>query len=142
MKKVCSFLFILLVILSLNSCSIDDGPNFNFVSLQIVSAELPEAFDINQTHEIRVTYLRPNGCTAFEGFDIGNPAATVRNVVAIGSSRTDQVCEQSITEVDASFQFVALFSETYVFRFWTGEDADGNSQFLEIEVPVNNIPTN
>jgi len=35
------------------------------------------------------------------------------------------------------FNFVVLYEEPYVFRFWQGEDSNGEAQFLEIQVPVN-----
>ncbi|NAS10919.1 hypothetical protein GTQ38_02825 [Flavobacteriaceae bacterium R33] len=132
-------MLILLLVLAapLVSCSLDDdGVNFNFVALQIVSAELPESFVQNQTYEISVTYVRPNGCTFFEGFDISESDTTVRNVVAVGSELQDTACTQEAEEVEATFNFIVLHSEDYIFRFWTGEDADGEPEFIEIEVPV------
>lgn len=133
-------MLILLLVLAapLVSCNLDDdGVNFNFVALQILSAELPESFTQNQTYEITVTYVRPNGCTFFEGFDISEADTTVRNVVAVGSELQDQACTQATEEVTATFNFIVLHSDDYLFRFWTGEDAEGEPEFLEIEVPVN-----
>ncbi|MEK6152782.1 hypothetical protein WIW50_05960 [Flavobacteriaceae bacterium 3-367] len=141
-KKIFFILFIALATLLFTSCDIDDGVSFNFVPLQIVSVEVPESFDLNRTHQIRVTYLRPNGCTSFQGFDISNPDTTVRNVVVIGAVRADEACSQETAEVEVSFDFIALFTDTYLFRFWTGEDTDGESQYLEVEVPVNATPIN
>lgn len=142
MKKFFPFLFLALAVMSLSSCDIDDGANFHFVPLQVVSAEFPESFDINETYEIKVTFVRPNGCTFFEGFDISKPDKTERKVVAIGARLTDdEACTEVIEEVETSFQFIVLYSETYLFRFWTGEDENGEQQYLEIEVPVNEIST-
>ncbi|MEM7380640.1 MAG: hypothetical protein AAF361_05510 [Bacteroidota bacterium] len=135
-KKMLILLLVLAV--PLVSCNLDDdGVNFNFVALQIVSAELPESFTQNQTYEITVTYVRPNGCTFFEGFDISEAGTTVRNVVAVGSELQDQACTQATEEVTATFNFIVLHSDDYLFRFWIGEDAEGEPEFLEIEVPVN-----
>ena len=123
----------------ITSCTLDDGgPNFHFVSLQITAADLPDSFTLNETYDINVTYLMPNGCTTFEGFDIteSNTADNeVRNVVAVGAERDIQ-CTQATQEVETSFRFVCLYSRTYVFRFWTGEDENGDSEFFEVEVPV------
>lgn len=141
-KKIFFILFVAVAAFCHTSCDLDDGISFNFVPLQIVSVEVPDSFDLNRTHEIRVTYLRPNGCTSFQGFDISNPDTTVRNVVVIGAVRAVEACTQETAEVEVSFNFVALFSDTYLFRFWTGEDADGESQYLEVEVPVNTTPIN
>ncbi len=137
MKRYFLIFCSLLAVLSLSSCDLeDDGPNFHFTALQITSAELPESFNLNETYEIKVTYVRPDGCTFFEGFDIAKDDVTVRNVVAVGSVRTDQACTMAIEEGEATFLFVVLFDEPYTFRFWQGTE-DGMDEYFEVEVPVN-----
>ena len=42
-----------------------------------------------------------------------------------------------VEEVTATFNFLVLYTETYVFRFWTGEDENGVSEYFEVTVPVN-----
>lgn len=126
--------------IGLNSCSLDDGEDkFHFVPLQITAAELPESFSLNETYQIRVTYTVPNGCTSFEGFDITESDTydnQIRNVVAFGAERENEQCTQAVEEAETTFSFLCLYSKTYVFRFWTGEDESGASQFFEVEVPV------
>jgi len=137
MKK--SFFRILFAIslLIANSCSKDYEPNFHFVPLQIVSADLPEFFSLNQTYQIRVTYNKPDACTSFSGFDVTPKDVTTRNVVVIGTKRTDQeTCDETPTESVATFGFVVQHFQTYIFRFWQGEDANGEQQYFEVEVPV------
>jgi len=137
MKK--SFVIALLTAVSLlfSSCFSDDGSNFHFVPLQIVSAELPESFTINESYDIQVTYILPDACTGFSGFDVVNKDTTVRNVAVLGLKRTDQeVCTTSTQEQTTSFKFIVNYPQTYTFRFWQGEE-NGEQQYLEIEVPVN-----
>ncbi|MBT8185011.1 MAG: hypothetical protein KJN76_09225 [Eudoraea sp.] len=139
MKKALLF-FLCCSSMVFNSCSLDDGEEkFHFVPLQITAAELPESFMLNQTYQIKVTYATPNGCTSFEGFDItesGTEYNEVRNVVAIGAERENEQCTQVVEEVETTFSFLCLYSKTYVFRFWTGQDESGASEFFEVEVPV------
>ena len=126
------------LVLIFQSCKFeDDRVNFRFVSLQIVSADLPDSFELNETYEIRVTYVRPSGCIFFEGFDITDEATTTRNVVAIGSDFYEETCTQAVEELETSFNFIVLYEGTYIFRFWNGEDENGVDQYIEIEVPVN-----
>lgn len=123
-----------------NGCSLDnDEPNFHFTALEIVDAELPESFDFNETYEISVNYLKPDNCTNYEGFDIVKDSLTVRNVVAIGSVRTDvDDCTEEAIEQTASFNFTVIYREPYKFKFYTGDNSDGEAEYLEIIVPVNN----
>ncbi len=133
------FTFLLLVAgLTISSCSNDSSPNFKFVPLPIISAELPESFTLGHTYKISVTYALPDGCTHFSNFHVTDKDITTRNVVIFGTERTDQeVCTEAIVEETATFNFVVLYSETYIFRFWKGESANGEQEYFEVEVPVN-----
>ncbi len=145
MKRIFNIVFLGVLILTSQGCELDDDQNFHFVSLRIIEAELPESFELNRIHTIQVTYERPNGCIFFEGFDVFPEGNTTRNVVAIGSEINDgdTACTQAIEEVEASFQFEVLFTETYTFRFYNGDDAGGNPIYLEYEVQVaDGEPTN
>ena len=137
MKILWKVLKALLLLLVLNACDIgDDEVNYHFVTLRITDVSMPETFNLNETYEIGVTVLVPNGCTEFEGFDITSQGTTVRTVVAIGTQWDDVACTEVISEIETTFDFVCLYPETYLFRFWTGENEQGVPQYLEIEVPV------
>ena len=137
MKILWKVLKALLLLLVLNACDIgDDEVNYHFVTLRITDVSMPETFSLNETYEIGVTVLVPNGCTEFEGFDITSQGTTVRTVVAIGTQWDDVACTEVISEIETTFDFVCLYPETYLFRFWTGENEQGVPQYLEIEVPV------
>jgi hypothetical protein len=136
MKK--AFLILLgLIAISISSCSLDDGgTNFHFVPLKIVAADLPESFTLNETYQVNVTYELPNNCSFFEGFDVTKANDSIRNVVVIGTELEQQDCNTETVERQSTFSFICLYSQTYVFRFWTGEDDNGEAQYFEIEVPV------
>ncbi|SMG44005.1 hypothetical protein [Arenibacter troitsensis] len=137
MKRV----FILLLVASFTlftSCDIDDDVNYHFEALQVKSVEMPEAFDYGEIYKIKVTYFRPNNCTFFEGFDVVKEALTTRKVVTIGTVIEDEEeCTGSGEDLVATFNFEVLYDEPYLFRYWTGEDANGEPTYLEITVPVN-----
>jgi hypothetical protein len=138
MKKALLIFCCVSVLFSLNSCSLDTTEeNFQFTTLEVVSVDFPEAFDHNQIHEIEVIVLRPDTCTFFEGFEVTAPDLTIRNVSAVGTVLTNEDCDQTVEEVTATFSFRVDYTDTYVFRFYGGNDDDGNAVFLEYEVPVN-----
>ncbi|MEO9512959.1 MAG: hypothetical protein ABJN84_07545 [Flavobacteriaceae bacterium] len=140
MMRKAVLLFILFGVCALfNSCGLDDDDqNFHFTTLAIIDATVPDSFDLNETYTIEVTYLRPNGCTFFEGFDFAKPAETDRDIVAIGSVLTeDTACTQAVEEVVATFEFNVIFTEDYHFRFFSGTDENDNSTYLEYTIPVN-----
>jgi len=140
MKKLYYFISIIALLFVISSCEIgDEDTNFNFVSLRTISVEAPESFNFNESHEITVTYLRPNDCTFFLGFDVTNPDVTTRDIVATASELADlSDCVIEAEEVQTTFTIVVLFEETYLLRFWTGQGSDGAQEFIELEIPVNN----
>ncbi|MCL6266694.1 hypothetical protein [Flagellimonas myxillae] len=137
MKKAIMLIMLFGTVLLFNACNLDDGQNFRFTTLSIVDAQVPEFFELNQRYSIEVTYIRPDACTFFEGFDVARTAQTDRDVVVIGSVLTDDTaCAQLAEEVKASFDFNVLYSGEYHFRFYTGQDEEDNSEFLEFIIPV------
>ncbi|WP_127136117.1 hypothetical protein [Flagellimonas oceanensis] len=146
MKKVL-MPFILIVACSwFTSCEVDDdSPNFYFTALTTVEVDMPESFEYGETYDIEVTYLRPNNCTFFEGFDVTDTAETGRDVVVIGSVLTDEdrACTEAVEEVVANLRFKVIYKDDYTFRFYAGNDADDNATYLEYTVPlVTETPTN
>lgn len=137
MRRLPVFFIILLQVFSA-SCSLDDGPNFNFTALKIVNADVPESFNYNETYTITVTYIKSDNCTNFEGFDVLKDDTTVRSVLAIGSVRTDlDSCEEIATEQTATFKFSVIYRDPYTFKFYQGENNEGEPEYLTIMVPVN-----
>ena len=132
-------LLLALSALILSSCSIeDDEPNFHFTALEIVSAEVPDAFELNETYVIKVAYLKPNECTFYEGFNVVKEDTTVRNVVAVGSVRVDfEACTQAVVEETKTFDFKVIYTDPYTFKFYTGDNSEGEPEYLEVVVPVN-----
>ncbi|MCK0161144.1 hypothetical protein [Allomuricauda sp. F6463D] len=139
MKKVLMPFMLIVACSWFISCEVDDdSPNFHFTALNAIEADVPESFEFGKTYDIDVTYLRPNGCTFFEGFDVAQTTMTGRDVVAIGSVLTDKngECTQAVEEVVATLKFNVIYTEEYTFRFYAGDDADGNATYLEYKVPI------
>jgi hypothetical protein len=125
-------------LLTLTGCNLEDPENFYFVALPITSVEMPVAFELNKTYDIKVKFQRSSDCAFFEGFDVIKEDTMVRNVSAIGSLLTDNDnCKEISQEIEESFRFIVLYNETYLFKFYQGKDENNESQYLEIEVPVN-----
>lgn len=138
MRRLYVAILAITLLTTFNSCSLDDnGVSFHYEALQITSADVPEEFNLGQIYTIKVNMMRPDDCTLIEGFDVTRSDLTVRNVVAIGAVLDKPDCQPLDQEVQDTFQFEVLYDEPYLFRFYTGQDANGEAQYLEIEVPVN-----
>ena len=128
------------VIATLNSCSIDDDANaqsFNFEIMPIESVEMPEEFLYGETYEIFMDYIKPSGCHVFNDF-LYQINEQERTVVIVNTVYTDNICEEDPETVTVSFQFTVTSLETHVFKFFQGQDEalNGADQYLIIEVPV------
>lgn len=132
-------LFLLCVLaLSFTSCSIDrdDSSDFYYEILPIESVDIPDEFTLGETYAIHLKYLRPSTCYAFNDFYYTSEA-NQRTVAIINTVYPNAACETLDNEmVDVSFNFIVNNTGTYVFRFWQGEDANGNDTYYIVEVPV------
>ena len=130
--SIAAFLALIFIV----GCEIEPEENFQFVPLEVVSADVPEAFVLNAQHNIEITFRRPDNCTFFHDFDISVESSSERNIVVIGSSLTQSNCSESNDEGNATLRFTAIENTTYTFRFYTGIDQSGDPIFLEYIIPV------
>ena len=139
MKKSALLVFIFIALFT--SCSIDDD-NYNNFYLEVIpidSVEIPESFVLGETYQIDMTYTKPNGCYYFNDFiyEVDDQQRTIAVVNTVYTNLNNS-CEEDAEaeEVTVHFDFIVLSNETYVFKFYQGEDENGEDQFLLVEVPV------
>lgn len=131
------FFFIYLTIITFLSCSVDDDSiDYNFEFIPIEEVGIPESFNLGETYQIDLTYYRPTTCHAFHDFYyVANE--NQRTVAIINIVYDNSNCEPLEDELmDVSFDFKAIYNQTYMFKFWQGEDDNGDDIYLIYEVPV------
>ena len=139
MKNILSWAFGLALLLTLGACSNDDdGPETTFVKLVITEVDMPASFQLGEIYNIPITYQLPDGCTRFETFQIVTLSDTEREIVTIGARKDTGACTEAIVEETETLLFQVLFNQTYTFKFWQGDDANGDPIYLEVQVPVVN----
>jgi len=134
MRKVLILSFILVL---MGSCSVEsDDPIFRNEILSIESVDIPDSFTLGEVYPITVYYLKPSNCHFFREFYYTKENNT-RTVALINYKYLYDDCEELEDElVEATFDFHVTSNGSYIFKFWQGEDINGENQFLTIEVPV------
>ena len=133
------FIPLFLVVFLIFGCSNDDDNNYHEYHLEytsVISAEVPDEFIFGRTHLIYVTIELPNSCYFYYNQYDYFYEGTSRLIYPIVHVDDGIPCTPSITETTFSIPVQALQSEPYIFKFYQGEDADGEHMFLTIEVPV------
>lgn len=138
MKKL-RYVLIMFVALAvtLSSCNNDDDyHDYHLEYVNVTDAELPDEFIYGRTYKIDVTIELPNSCyyyyNQYDYFYEGNS----RLIYPIAHVDDGVPCTLNIRETTFSIPVQALQNETYIFKFYQGEDAEGQDIFLTIEVPV------
>ena len=134
MKRLLVFCLTLILFAS---CSVDDdSTSFSFEVLPIESVDIPDEFELGETYPITVSYLRPSTCHGFKEFYYlkENNERTVAPITYVFDNNDCQSLEDKL--VEATFNFIVTSNGSYIFKFWRGEDTDGETQYLTIEVPV------
>ena len=139
MKRL-KHLLILIVALgvSVSSCN-DDNDNDHDYHLEYIgakSADVPDEFIFGKTYRINVTIELPNSCYYFYNQYDYFYEGTSRLIYPIVHIDDGVPCTPNSTETTFSIPVQALQNEPYVFKFYQGEDTDGQDMFLTIEVPV------
>lgn len=119
------------------SCDVgDDGPDFNLELLPIESVEIPDEFELGEVYPITVRYFKPSTCHTFREFYYLKEN-NERTVAVINYEYLNNSCEELENElVEATFNFIVTSNGSYIFKFWQGENTDGENEYLTIEVPV------
>lgn len=135
MKKLIAICY---SVLFLWSCSLDtdNSTNYNFEFLPVESVEMPEVFIHGDVYSISYTYYRPSTCHSFHDlyyYADGNE----RTIAIINIVYDENNCEWLTDELmERSFNFKPLEHQTYVFKFWQGQDEYEEDMYLTYEVPV------
>ena len=134
MKKI---VFFLVTIFALTSCSLDDEPKSEQVSLPIESVVIPDNWPLNEEGFITLTYRRPTTCHLFNGFNYQYTDEFTRTVSIEAIKLNENNCiDASLESYDVDLNFKPLKEGLYHFRFWSGIDENGNYTFLEYDIDV------
>ncbi|MEN8898881.1 MAG: hypothetical protein ABF251_09255 [Nonlabens sp.] len=132
--KVLMILAIAMV--SLNSCDIEDDTNsiVNYQLLPVLEVEMPRQFVFGEIHTIPVIFEYTNTCESFAGFEVSSDLN--ERLVTVVASVTDDNCGEAIQRTQQDLRFLAASNGTYVFKFFTGLDANNEPTYLEYTIPV------
>lgn len=136
MKKIVSLIALVFLF---NSCVPDDQTDYLFELLPVESVEIPTEFTMGEVYQIKMYYRRPTTCHFFNTIYY-NKDLNIRTVAIESAVKQVGDC-QELTEdnlVECSFNFEVTSNGSYVFKFWQGQDDQGENIFLEYEIPVVN----
>jgi hypothetical protein len=132
MKKIFFVFFILLLTVS---CSDDDNTNYHYELLPVEDAIVPDEFIHGQVYFITVKYIRPDDCYVYNDV-LYEYDYDARNIAVISTVIENENCEVLDSEEELTIRVQALQTSPYIFRFWQGDDENGDPIYLEIIVPV------
>lgn len=134
MKKL---FFLCVIALSITSCSLDNNTtDYQTEFLPIEAVDMPSEFVFGEVYEISLSYYRPSSCHVFYDFYYASEQ-NQRTIAIINVVYSDHDCVTYDNQlVEVSFNFMVNSNEPYVFRFWQGQDDNGNDLYYIVEVPV------
>lgn len=133
MKKIISALAIGFLFIS---CDLGDEETSSLELLPVNSVDMPTAFAKDSITEIPVRYTRPTTCHFFNDFYYSRVG--FKRTVAIYTVNLNQTnCQNdNVTLVEVPLRFKPAELGTYTFRFYTGDNAQGVSQYIEYDAIV------
>lgn len=139
MKKVLKYMSVVVMLVLFSACDDDDNyyyHDFHYEYVGVTSADVPDEFTFGNTYQINVTVELPNGCYYFYNQYDYFYEGTARLIYPIAHVDDNVACTENISTATFSIPVTVLQSEPYIFKFYQGEDANGQDIYLTIEVPV------
>jgi len=133
MKK----LVVSLIALFILSCSTSDDSDIStYEFLPIENVIISTEFVRGEVYDIYLTYLRPTSCHLFNDI-LFESESNERTVAIVATYFTGpNTCNEINDLKETTLRFKPTTEDLYVFKFWQGEDDNGDDQYLIIEVPV------
>ena len=137
MKKV---LILLLIPFLYLSCSKE--PETEDVTLELLpvsEVELPINFNVNKDNIIKVKFIRPTECYAFNQFYyVANGSISTVAVESKVSRNNNGGCPplQSNNVLTQNFKFRPEQTGQYTLKFWNGKDTNGSDLFLTYNILI------
>ncbi len=126
--------FVIFAVISFVSCS-DDSTDYHYELLETEDAVVPEDLQFGQIYDITVKYIVPDDCYIASDI-LYEYDETARNIAVISLVVDENSCEPLEIEQELTVRVHALQTSPYIFRFWQGEDDNGDPIYLIVEVPV------
>ncbi len=138
--KMKKFKYLLLTLIAVAvtavSCSDDNDHDYHLEYVRVTDAVVPDVFIFGQTYRLNVTVELPSSCYYFYGQYDYFYEGTSRLIYPIAHVHDGEPCTLNIRETVFSIPVQALQTEPYIFKFYQGQDDEGQDIFLTIEVPV------
>ncbi|WP_452220585.1 hypothetical protein [Lacinutrix salivirga] len=132
------FVLGIMCLFTLFSCSLDDGyngPSSYSEFIAVTSVAMPEEFELGEVYEIILNYTLPTNCHNFNDIYYVS-SSNERKIAIVTSVLNGDNCTPQETEGEISFNFIVNNTGTYIFKFWQGQDSNGQDQYLTMEIPV------
>ena len=138
MMVIKRIIFVIFAVIFFVSCSDDDSSDYHYELLAAEDVLVPDEFVFGQVYDLTVKYIAPDNC--YVNSDIlYEYDQDARNVAVISLVVEDYDCDVLDLEQVLTFKVHALQSNPYTFRFWQGDDENGEPIYLIVEVPVINL---
>lgn len=135
-KKILATFFVAFTLVSCSLGSNNDN-NLELKTLPIRDYVVPTEFEFGMSYTIKVEYDLPDGCHAF--YDLYYKQEDASRIVAITALvDTQAACTEAIIAKEHEFVVNVAQTRDYTFKFWKGEDSNGNDIFENVIVPVKN----
>jgi hypothetical protein len=131
-------LMLALTCVGISSCEIgDEGDNFRvqYQVAAVTSVDMPATFKFGESNDIVVRFNNPSSCSSFFGFDV-RPTLNEREVRVVLETQDTGDCVNLEVPQEETLTFVATSNGSYIFKFFTGLSSNGEAQFVEYTVEV------
>ncbi len=125
---------ILLTVTLVSACNLDVSDDFYFEKVAAYNIQTPSNLHLDENCEFTFEYHLPNGCYSFSDIEFLAVNDSVRVITPFAKVQNNVNCTQAIIDGSYTFRFRPSTPKTYIFKFWTGINSQGQNQYEEYEI--------
>lgn len=120
------------------ACSLndDDGIRQQVVVIPIDSVQVPDTLIFGKTEKLSISYTKPNSCYSFYRFQTEG-RDSIFGIGVVNTVTNAVACDSTSKAEKKDLEFKVLTEgAAYTFKFFQGNDANGEAKYLTKRIPV------
>jgi len=130
-----TYIYIIISLL-VSSCQLDLANDNSLEKIPIFDIQIPNSLSVDTEQTISFKYKLVNGCYSL--YEVESIFLSENTLVTTVFAKVDDsdICTQEHSEQTHTFKFTPTQAQTYYFKFWIGQNAQGDDQYEEFELAI------
>ena len=130
-----TYIYIIISLL-VSSCQLDLSEDKSLEKIPIFDVQIPNNLSVNTEQTISFKYGLKNGCYSLYEVERNFLNENTLETTVFAKVDDSDICTQEYSEETYTFKFTPTQTQTYYFKFWIGQNTQGDDEYEEFELVI------